>query len=147
MGAQQFRSFFLSAIAFCALCYSGYTLWETWNYLRLDSKTKLQEIGWEIVTTDEETHQLRAHYVFSVNGSPITGSHLFKKPIFINSLGAEHAIGEFTRIYDNGWFASSDPHYSSLVKYFPTKELIYTTILWGLLIYFITLRNYCDSRN
>lgn len=147
MGAQKFRIYFLLGIAICALCYTTYTLWETWNYLRLDHITKLENVTWEIVSTDEETHQLKAHYTFPFKGTNFTGTYLFKKPLFINRLGAEHAIDDFDRQYHQGWFSSGDPRTSSLEKKFPTKELFSTTILWGIFIYFVALGTYCDRRS
>lgn len=136
---HSLRKLFVGALLLATLAYSSFTLVLYWEYVRLDKQAPLDQVAWAVESKDDEVHQLKATYQYRVGTTEYAGEYLFKKPVFINSLGAEHAIGDFSGKFHNAWLSSTDPTHSALEKNYPLKELISAAVLWCIVVYFITL--------
>lgn len=138
------RTLFIGVVALCVLGYTCFTLWQYWGYVQLDIERPIQNSEWTVQTKDEETHQLQATYDYIFNDVKYTGKYLFKKPVFINILGAEYAIKAFSSNFQKVWISSGNPSESSLERKFPLKEIVSTAVLWAIFLYFLGLRIYCN---
>jgi hypothetical protein len=133
---NKLKKIVFSAMILAATVYTGFALWNYWSYIRLDAETPIESVTWSIQTNHEESHQLKADYTFRYQGKEYRGETVFPKPVFINRLGAEYALKEFSDQYHQVMLALSNPTISSLQKQFPLKQLVSTAILWAIIVYF-----------
>lgn len=142
MIVQRWWFLFRFIIALLVASYSGYALWTYWNYSTLDMQVPLKKIRWNILEKNEETFLYQVAYSYNIEEALYESRHTFKKPVFINLLGAEHALADFSKEYLSVWTSSEYPAYSSLQKIFPIKELISAAVLWLIFFYFLFLGKY-----
>lgn len=146
MKDAKWKKLFLCIIALSVLGYTFYTISSYREFYQLDEKTPLENITWDIYSKNEETHLFKTSYSYTFQGNHYTGDYLFKKPVFINVLGAKHALEEFSQGYKEAWVSSQHPDRSSLEKHYPLKELVSTAVLWAIFVYFLLLPKYCQYR-
>lgn len=146
MTPSRWKTLFLSIITLCTIGYSCYTLWLYWGYQRLDRELPFEKIEWSVYPESEETNLFKASYHYRFNDTSYSGEYLFKKPVFINILGATHALTDFSKKVTTTWISSENPQISSLEKAFPLKECVYSVTLWAILLYFLLLPVYCRYR-
>ncbi len=137
---------FRLAIFLCVCGYTAYTLWMYWEYSTLDTQVPLQTVKWSIHERDEEAYLYHVSYTYRLGDDAYENRYLFKKPVFINLLGAEHDLASFSAEVKSAWVSGQNPSYSSLQKTFPVKESISTAILWLIFIYFALLGKYYAYR-
>lgn len=142
MIVQRWWFLFRLVIALCVVGYSGYASWIYWNYSSLDAQVPFKKIRWSILERDEETFLYHVSYSYLVEDALYEHNEIFKKPVFINLLGAQHALSDFSKEYSAAWISSKNPSYSSLQKTFPVKELVSTAVLWLIFFYFVFLGKY-----
>jgi len=133
------RQLLLSLLGICTVIYSAFALWDYLQFTEWDTKVPLQAIKWEIISKDVDSHTFKANYSYHFNGKDYHKAYVFKKPVFVNLLGAEHALNDFSKDYTTTWISLNHPESSSLQKTYPLKELISTGILWVIFCYFLLL--------
>jgi hypothetical protein len=139
MNSTGWRKLFLFIIGISVLGYTFYTVNAYREFTQLDTTIPLENITWDVFSKDEETHLYTTTYSYNFDGKHYEGEYLFKKPVFINVLGAKHALNEFSQEYQNVWISSEHPDHSALEKSYPAKELVYTALLWVIVAYFLLL--------
>lgn len=145
---MQKNHFWILFICLFSVIIIGFTLFTgiaLWEYYRLDSGAKVQNIQWSISSSNEDSFTPIAQYTFSVNGNKFTGKSAWNET-YLNQWTAEEAIGKFKKISFRIWYDSSKPEYSSITKIYPTKKMLYSLMLWILGIYFLGLGYFVNRR-
>ena len=129
---------YLSIVATIVMAYTGFTIFNYYQYSRLTKQVIPETVSWSINKLAEDDFALHAYYEFNWNGKNYSG-HLDRGDHYLNAWASREALDKLNRSSFKVWFDPNDPSHSSLFKDFPLKFIIYTVILWLLLFYFIWL--------
>lgn len=141
MHRNPFWIFFLSSLSLGILCYTFYTSWHWWQFIRLDASTSAEETQWAVVALDDEQFAAFTRYRFRANGKNYEGQIVWQET-YLNPATAQEAVTRLLQAPIFVWFDASFPEISSLHKELPLKEMIYTALLWILWLYFLGLGYY-----
>jgi len=134
-GAQVFIAI-LILVTLLVLGYLGVAVYQIVHYNRLTAETQAENISWSVKAISDESYKPHAEYDFKVNNQTYHGGTTLSLASYRNAWAAEEAIKQIAPQYKTVWYDPSDPAFSSLEKYFPTKQLIYAIILAVILNYF-----------
>lgn len=131
---------FLFFMASVALWFSWLALTELFTYSVLTAHTPAQSIQWSVVEVSDERYLLRGTYVFFVGEAQYSGATTLQQR-YRNAWAASKDIPEHESQRWEVWYSPTHLTYSSLQKNFPFKECISALVLWGIVVYFIILKN------
>lgn len=112
------------------------------DYVQYSNFTAPSDIDWTIQMANEETYYLKGTFKYHFQNKQYNGETIIYQFPYQNPWAAEQAIPQQIAKNWKVWYDPGNPHKSTLVKKFPTKDLISTAILIGLWIYFIWLGFY-----
>lgn len=114
-------------------------------YLRLNTETTAQIESLEIHEGKGDHYQIYATYSFeSTLGLERSVGPV--GPIYKNPWSAEKGLAKYQGKSIKIWYNAKRPFYCSTTKVFPMKITLSTTILFGLVLYFVGLGLYVGSQ-
>ncbi len=113
------------------------------KFYSLDRKEALEKIDWRVVERWGR-YRLEANYSYFFESKRFYAKFLDEQR-YLNSWAAEQAKKEKSSI-QSVWVNSLNASQSALSPYFPLKELVYSFLLLGLLLYFCTLQFFLRGR-
>lgn len=135
----------IAIIALSVFWFVGKFSYAYYKYAALNAKAPVETIEWSVEGLTDEKYVLKGRYTFKIHGESQTGETTLFDRHYWNSKAAASAIPEYSSKNWTVWYQAHNPSHSSLQKYFPLKELLYTFILIGLLAYFIWLGFYAST--
>lgn len=129
---------FLLFIGIAVIGYTGFTFYKIYQYNRLSQSIAPQSIEWTIHPLDVDSFSLMSTYQFDWNQKNYSGSAEYSDR-YLNDWAAQEGLGRRKLEKWRVWFDPEDPHFSTLYHEYPMKQVIYTFMLWGLLLYFAWL--------
>ncbi|KAF3362686.1 hypothetical protein PHSC3_000926 [Chlamydiales bacterium STE3] len=127
----------LIIITCIVLAFVGKAVYGVHRFNRLKESAPLESISWTVKPESDERYRLFAIYHFKVDDQQYQGTTLLSGAPFRNAWAAEQAKKELAPQYRTVWYDPADPHFSSIEKNFPTKNVAYAAILFALLNYFV----------
>jgi len=109
------------------------------NYSHLQAHASLIDLTTEVKEITEASFYVDVNYTFLANGKTYSGSSHSSERYFLNRWAAEENIKEIAVHAPKVWYDPQNPHYSSLIKKFPARDIGTALALLGLLIYFVWL--------
>lgn len=141
MHRNPYWLFFIIAITLAVIGYSGYTAFKLYQYTQLTYQVPTSQLEWSVMPLEEDKFTLQAHYHYCFQKSCYEGKTNWQEQ-YLNAWTAQEAIQRLSTKPWKVWIDPTAPHVSNLQKIFPFKQVIYTILLWLLLIYFIELGRY-----
>ncbi len=141
----QLRFFLLVATGLIALYFIVQVLSTGYQYVRLDERTRAQDVVWEVQMRSVSHYVLAAHYTYHVDGQEFRGMTRFTTPFYFNYHAAEREIRARQAEKFSVWYQKKHPSFSSLQKKFPKKECIYALLTCGVFVYFYLARSLLKS--
>jgi hypothetical protein len=138
---------FLILITLVVIWFMWGTVGKVREYFTFTSSTQPLTIDWNVHRISDEKFYLKGIYTYQVKGKTYQGETLISEPVYQNPWAAEQFIPQQMVKNWKAWYDPNSPFDSTLVKHFPMKELISTTILVGIWIYFIWLGFYVGRYN
>lgn len=133
---------FLAVLMMIVVGYSAMALYRLYHYYVLSGTASASQIEWSTHRLSDDEYVVDAKYDFPVKGVAVNSESTLKDPVFRNAWAAEQAIKEYQKRAWKVYYNPGNPTDSTLQKYYPLKECISASILWGLVIYFIGLGYY-----
>lgn len=127
----------LFVVAIATLWMGGKSLYQFWGYMSLSHSTKATTTEWRAMKVDESKYFLEATYTFKVKGALQRRVEVLKKPVYLNSYGAQDGINEAKERTWTVWYNPSNPSQCTLMRELPWKGALYA--LMSLLIFFYFL--------
>lgn len=112
------------------------------DYAAFTRASKTADIEWSVYSDSQNTYYLKGIFSFVDKAKKYSGETILFHESYSNPSAAERAIPQHIANNWKVWYDPDNPKNATLVKKFPTKELISTAILVGLWIYFIWLGFY-----
>ena len=131
--------FFIALIILVALIVLGYVgvaLYRIAQYNRLSAQAKVENVTWSVKAFSAERYTPHAEYDFKVQGQTYHGGTTLSLSPYKNAWAVEQEIKQISPQYKTVWYDPSNPAFSSLERYFPTKQVTYAAILLSILFYF-----------
>ncbi len=140
-------SIFLGLIGFLILGYTGLFFSKVYHYGILTQQAPVTSIYWSIYAIEEDRFAPQADYTFIFEGKPYEGRTIWDDgERYPSPWALEKPMDTLSSQEWQVWLSPRDPAHSSLQKKFPTKDCVYTAILWLLFSYFIMLGQYAERR-
>lgn len=131
----------VGALATWFIIKAGYDLY---TYSRLSERVPVTVEKWSIEELKSDQFVVLAHYSFEYQGK----NHVGKGGVgtYPNPWAAQEAQKQFSQKKWSVWLDPKHPELAVMQKYFPFKRTLSALILAGLLIYFLTLNKYIQSK-
>jgi hypothetical protein len=110
-----------------------------YSYYRLDKKKACTLHKLKIKEDNKGKFYITSKFSFFFDNKQFSGRTNFSRK-FLNYQAALEEAKKMAKINWDIWFDSKNPAISSLEKQFPLKNIIYTFIISGIIIYFFILR-------
>lgn len=136
---------FLSLICAGILAYTIHSGTHLYRYLRMNSETEPQSIAWTILSKSDEAFVPVASYTFAFKDNMFQGRTIWNET-FLNEWTAQEAVRRLSSQQHTVFFDSNDPEVSALQNELPLKEIIYSSALCLLGLYFVGLGIYTEKR-
>lgn len=117
--------------------FSGKTLFQLWDYSRVNHQTTAQITHWEIKELSSSAYTLTADYFFHIGEEKWEGKTQFRSFDLLNPFAAEQKRQKLSEQSWSVWYQPSNPQISSLERTFPSKSLFYAIFCLGILGYFL----------
>jgi len=141
----QLRFILLFLTGLIALYFIAEVLSSGYQYVRLNERTRAQNVVWEVQMRSVSHYVLAAHYTYHVDGQEFTGMTRFKTPFYFNYYAAEREMRARQAEKFIAWYQKKHPTFSSLQKKFPKKECIYALLTCSVFVYFYLARSLLKS--
>lgn len=112
------------------------------SYVRLRMQVPTTSIAWDVVENSSDNYTLKANYAYKVGNDTFTGSSPWDEAVYKNSWAAETQAKAYTSQPWKVWIDPTYPAHSALQKNFPLKQCVYSVVLWGIFLYFLSLGFY-----
>ena len=129
---------FLAIIWILALAMNWRAASKYWDYQSISQKTSAIEVQWSLPTDS----YLQADYTYIVDGQPYSSQGPISTEPYLNRWAAERGLEEVRTLSLDVWYSQEDPAHSTLIRVFPTRELVYGLFSLLLAIYFLGLGIY-----
>ncbi|MCB1118913.1 MAG: hypothetical protein KDK65_03040 [Chlamydiia bacterium] len=136
---------FLFVIAFVVMGYSLYVSTHYRIYASHSASVPIEEIQWNLFTLPSGETKLRADYTFTAETKNWKGTTLIGD--YINPSAAQAALPLVKEDAKVVWYDPQSPYLNTIDRVFPTKQVIYAIVLWGILLYFIGLGYYVGAKS
>jgi len=137
---------FLAILILPTFWYTAQTASYLFRWAQLDGSTTAKTMEWIILHLDDNAYRLQAKYVFEIDGQEWKGEAIANGPTFPNPWAAERNISFYKSRLHKIWYAKNNPKISAIEKTLPSKRLVSTLILWGIVTYFLLLDRYLIQR-
>lgn len=146
MKKHVLRFIFISILVLPAFWYTAQTAAYLFRWAQLDESAPMRTIEWRVLRLDDNAYRLQAKYTFEMNGKIWKGEAIANGPVFPNPWAAERNLPFYKNRLQKVWYVKKNPEVSAIEKRLPTKRLISTLILWGIVTYFLLLDRYLIQR-
>lgn len=133
---------FLLLVGVATVWYTVSAVTRYYVYSHLTRSTEASSLNWTIHEKNEDGYFIEGDYRFNVAEKQFEGRTSWPDQLYLNRLGAEHGVAEFSQRPWVVWYDPAYPERSTLDKSFPFKETLYAALLWLLFLYFIWLGFY-----
>ncbi len=139
MNPKRIQLFLILGTCAITLHFSLLFAKESIFYFSLSHTAPATITRWEIAPVKKK-FVIKADYTFGAEGNPLSGSHTFKTPLYLNERAAFLDLKKMAKDPWIAFYKAKDPESSCLEKSFPTGLLIRTLICYGVVAYFFILR-------
>ena len=137
----MFRVIFLTLVL-SASVFTYNSLSKLYKTINLDKTSPVKNLSVKPKALSDEQWILISNY----NYLTYEGEEKLDTSVFKNEWAAQEEAKKLEKNTQWVWYDSHNPQISSLQKNMPTKQIIYTLILWGLVAYFWILNLIMKSR-
>lgn len=111
-------------------------------YVKQSNYSTAEVFEWGVIEMDEDNFVVCADFRFHTDGTEVhTSQYLFEKTPFSTEASAESAINSYRdQEWKCYWYGSAEDPKASMERLFPYKELFYSVIALGVLLYFAYLK-------
>lgn len=131
----------IGALATWFIITAGY---ELYTFSRLSEKVPITVEKWSIEELKSDRFAVRGHYSFGYQGKNYQGKG--DVGTYPNPWAAQEAQKLFSQKKWSVWIDPKHPESAVVKKHFPFKRTLSALILAGILIYFLTLNKYIQSK-
>lgn len=128
-------------IGFTGFLMAGFLVsaaYDLWGYWRLEKKTMAHICRWKVIEKSSSQFAIRASYVFEHQGKEYRGRTTFSKPYHLNGESAKKQIKKYALYSWPVWYSPRNPHQSSIERKFPLKKCLYSLMVVGVFLYFVS---------
>lgn len=115
---------------------------EVYRYYTSADRVPAGHIDWMIQPVNDESWRPLVKFKYTVDGNTYFREEPFQQGLYRTPYAAEQAVKFLKEEINLVWYSPSNPSQGTLEKFFPTKKIIYSSVLFLLVLYAAGLASY-----